>query len=163
MNKELMQNVSESLLRLRFLVMAHFVKPLREIEKERMEFTPGHMHVLGWLKSKGGPVSMKDLACASLVSKPNLTTLVDRLHAEGLVERSTDVNDRRIVNVSLSRKGEEFIRRHKEEITSFMESRLALLNDEELKKLQHAIEDIADVMRVIGERQNQDTSKKQGN
>ena len=153
MNKELMQTVSESLIKLRFLVVTHFMKPMREKERERNEFPPGFMHVLGWLKSKGEPVSMTDLAAASFVSKPNLTTMVDRLCADGLVERSSDVNDRRIVNVALTKKGKDFLCRHKAEVAEFIESRLSLLDDAELEKLKHALDDLADIMHIIGEKQ----------
>jgi DNA-binding MarR family transcriptional regulator len=153
MNKELMQTVSESLLKLRFLVVAHFLKPMREIERDRSEFPPGYMHVLGWLRSKGAPVSMTDLACASFVSKPNLTTMMDRLCSDGLVERSADVNDRRIVNVALTQKGVDFLLKHKAEVIEFIESRLSLLDDSELEKLKHAMDDIAEVLSIIGEKQ----------
>lgn len=154
MDKKLMQAVSESLVRLRFLTATHIIKPMRERERERCEFPPGHMYVLGWLMSKGGgPVSMTDLASASYVSKPNLTTMVDRLCADGLVERSADVNDRRVVNVVLTEKGRGLMIRHKEEIAAFLEDRLSLLGDAELEKLKHALDDITDILRVIGERQ----------
>lgn len=153
MNKELMQSVSESLLKMKFSVMAHVLKPMREMERERTEFPPGFMHVLGWLKSKGGPVSMSDLACASFISKPNLTTMVDRLCTEGLVERSADVNDRRIVNVALTQQGREYIEKHKKETAEFIESRLALLDDEQLERLKHAMDDIIDIVNVIGKKQ----------
>jgi len=154
MNKELVQTVSESLIRLRFLAVTHFIKPMREKERERSEFPPGYMHVMGWLKSKGEPVSMTDLAAASFVSKPNLTTMVDRLCVYGLVERSSDVNDRRIVNVALTKKGKDFLCRHKAEVAEFIESRLSLLDDAELEKLKHALDDFADILLIIGEKQD---------
>ena len=152
MNKELMQAVSESLVRVRFQAVSHF-KPLRERERELCDFSPGHMHVLGWLKSKGGPVSMTDLASASFISKPNLTTMVDRLCADGLVERSADVNDRRVVNVALTEKGRRFMVRKHEEMASFIESQLALLDDADLEKLKRALDDLAEVVRTMGEKQ----------
>lgn len=154
MNKELIKTVSESLLKLRFLVVNQFLKPMREVERERGEFPPGYLHVLGWLRSKSEPVSMKDLASASFISKPNLTTMIDRLHADGLVERSADANDRRIVNVALTKKGIDFVNRHRQEVTAFIESRLALLGDADLEKLMRAMDDIAEVLQVIAENQS---------
>lgn len=150
---ELIKAVSESLMRVRFLTASHFMKPMREREREKSEFPPGCMHVLGWMKSKGGPVSMTDLAAASFISKPNLTTTVDRLCADGLVERSADPGDRRIVNVELTPKGLDFIARHKEIMAAFIESRLSLLDDQDLMKLKHALDDLAEILDKIGERQ----------
>jgi DNA-binding MarR family transcriptional regulator len=150
MSSELRQAVSESLIRLRFLAVTYFMKPMREKERERGEFSPGCMHVLGWLRSREGPVSMTDLAAASFISKPNLTTMVDRLYADGLVERSADVNDRRVVNVALTPKGRDFLKRHKEEAAAFIESKLSLLDDTELEKLKCALDDLSDILVRIG-------------
>ena len=156
MNKELIQSVSDSLIKLRFVMVNQFMKPMREKEREKCEFPPGHMHVMGWLKSKGEPVSMTDLASASFVSKPNLTTMVDRLCAEGLVERSADVNDRRIVNVALTQKGRNFLLRHKLEVAAFIESRLTLLDDSDLEKLKRSLDDLTDILNLIGEKQQKE-------
>ncbi len=153
MSKALIHSVSESLFRLRFAAANQFFKPIREKERETCEFPPGYMHVMGWLKSKGEPVSMTELASASFVSKPNLTTMVDRLCAEGLAERSADENDRRIVNVVLTKKGRDIIARHKAEVAAFIESRLALLEDAELEKLKGALDDMTDIIRLMEERQ----------
>jgi DNA-binding MarR family transcriptional regulator len=96
MNEELLKTISESLIRLRFLVANQFVKPIKEIEREKSELSPGHMHIMGWIKSKGNlPVSMTDLAAKTCISKPNLSAMVDRLCTEGLVERLPGFNDRR--------------------------------------------------------------------
>lgn len=152
MNEELMRTVSESLIRLRFLAVK-FIKPMREKERERCEFPPGFMHIMGWLGSRGKPVSMTDLASAAFVSKPNLTTMMDRLCAEGLVERSADSCDRRVVNVALTQKGRELLHRHKAEVMVFVESRLALLDDSELQRLKHALDDLAFILHVVEEKQ----------
>lgn len=160
MNKELMQTLSEQMLRLGFLVKNHLLKPMREIERDRNEFPPGYIHVLGWLKSKGGPVSMSDLACASFVSKPNLTTMVDRLCADGLVERSADPNDRRVVNVALTQEGMNFLIRHREEVARFIADRLSLLDDAELERLKHILDELTDILLTLGDRQTRPADKK---
>lgn len=152
MNEELVRAVSESLLRLRFAAVK-LMKPIREKERERCEFPPGHMHLMGWLRSKDAPVSMTDLASASFISKPNLTAMVDRLHADGLVERSADESDRRVVNVALTQKGKDLLRKHKAEVTEFLVSRLALLDDTELERLKRALDDLEDILNKIGEKQ----------
>lgn len=160
MNKELMQTLSEQVLRLGLLVKSQLLKPMREAEKDRSEFPPGYIHVLGWLKSKGGPVSMSDLACASFVSKPNLTTMIDRLCADGLVERSSDPNDRRVVNVALTQEGVNFLIGHKQEVAKFIAGRLSLLDDSDLERLKHALEELTDILLMIREKQNQTADKK---
>jgi len=160
MNKELMQTLSEQMLRLGFLVKNYLLKPRRGIERDRTEFRPGNIHVLGWLKSKGGPVSMSDLACASFVSKPNLTTMVDRLCADGLVERSADAADRRVVNVALTQEGMNFLIRHREEVAKFITDRLSILDDSDLERLKSLLDELTDILLTLGEKQNPPTDKK---
>ena len=155
MNKELVQTVSESLIRLRFLVGSQFVKPIKEIERERSELPPGFIHIMSWMYSKGIPVSMTDLASKACISKPNLTTMIDRLCEEGMVERFADPNDRRIVNVALTAGGKDFLHRHKAEIMEFIVKKLSLLDDPDLEKLKGALDDIADTLNNMKEKQEE--------
>lgn len=161
MNKELIHSVSESLFKLRFAAANQLMKPIRDKEREKCEFPPGHIHVLGWLQSKGEPVSMTDLANASLISKPNLTTMVDRFYADGLVERSADLNDRRVVNVTLTKKGKDVLLRHKAEVAAFIESRLALLDEPDLERLKHALDDMTEIFQRMGEKQKEREKEKE--
>lgn len=153
MNTELMKTLSGQMLKLGFLVKSHLLNPMREMERERNEFPPGYIHVLGWLMSKGGPVSMSDLSCASFISKPNLTTMVDRLCADGLVERSADPNDRRVVNVALTQEGINFLVRHKMEVAKFIEGRLSLLDEADLERLRGILDELTDILQKLGEKQ----------
>jgi DNA-binding MarR family transcriptional regulator len=132
---------------------------MREVERDQ-EFPPGYIHVLGWLKSKGGPVSMSDLACASFVSKPNLTTMVDRLCADGLVERSAAPNDRRVVNVAITQEGLNFLIRHKQEVAKFIAGRLSLLDDADLDRLKSVVDELTEILQTLGEKQRQQTDRK---
>jgi Transcriptional regulators len=156
MNKELIQMVSESAIRLKFLLGSQFMKPIREIERECSELSPGYIHIMRWMMSKGNaPVSMTDLAASACISKPNLTTMVDRLISDGLVERSADANDRRVVNVSLTEAGIQFLYQYKVRISEFIESRLSLLGDSELENLKKALDDIVVILKILAEKQHQ--------
>jgi DNA-binding MarR family transcriptional regulator len=58
-----------------------------------------------------GRLTMRDLGRAVVISKSGLTGLVDRMAREGLVERSGDPADRRIVHVTLTPEGAAVYRR----------------------------------------------------
>ncbi|MEP7214759.1 MAG: MarR family transcriptional regulator [Anaerolineaceae bacterium] len=58
----------------------------------------------------GNRLRMTDLAGAVLLSKSGLTRLVDRMHADGLVERRPDPGDRRGTFVQLTPAGLERLR-----------------------------------------------------
>ncbi len=53
----------------------------------------------------GGRLTMRDLGRAVVISKSGLTGLVDRMQRAGLVERSGDPADRRVVQVALTPAG----------------------------------------------------------
>lgn len=67
-----------------------------------------HLHVLFLLESEG-PMAMSRLAELLDVSLPNVTGIVDRMAERGLVERSRDTDDRRVVTVSTAIAGRQAV------------------------------------------------------
>jgi len=57
-----------------------------------------------------GSLKMKDIARSLHVTLPAATGLINRLHAVGLVRRSYDSGDRRIIKISLTEKGKKSIK-----------------------------------------------------
>ncbi|HZT07315.1 MAG TPA: MarR family transcriptional regulator [Chloroflexota bacterium] len=53
------------------------------------------------------PISMRELAARLQCHPSNITGLVDRLEARGLVERRPDGRDRRVKGLALTAKGEQ--------------------------------------------------------
>ena len=66
----------------------------------------GEFHVLRTLVVSG-PCPMVDLAKEQFISPPALTSIVDNLERQGLVERVRSEEDRRIINIKLTGKGEK--------------------------------------------------------
>lgn len=90
-----------------------------------------HLHVLTVLETKGS-LSMSHLAEALDVSVASATGIVGRMEERGLVARQHDREDRRIVLVSLTRRGSRVF----EHLAKLRRRRLAAifehLSDEEL-------------------------------
>jgi DNA-binding MarR family transcriptional regulator len=63
--------------------------------------------VLSQLAEAGEPVTLSELAEGSSCVRSNMTQLIDRLEADGLVRRVDDPADRRIVRAALTALGEE--------------------------------------------------------
>lgn len=74
-----------------------------------------------------------------MVPKPNLTVIADKLINEGYVERAFDPNDRRVVILALTKKGEEYINENFTRIKEEMAERLNSLNDEDIERLNELI------------------------
>jgi MarR family 2-MHQ and catechol resistance regulon transcriptional repressor len=90
-----------------------------------------------------GPQRQTDLANKLLCSAGNLTTVVDNLERDGLVERRRDGSDRRVVTVHLSPEGRDLIEnlfpRHVAAIVNWF----AVLEPDEQRRL-------SDVLRRLG-------------
>jgi DNA-binding MarR family transcriptional regulator len=63
--------------------------------------------VLALLADAGEPLALSDLAARTSCVRSNMTQLVDRLEADGLVRRVDDPADRRVVRAALTPLGEE--------------------------------------------------------
>jgi DNA-binding MarR family transcriptional regulator len=69
--------------------------------------TPEQFGVLASIKSDGGSLRPVDLALMLERSPNSVSMLIDRMVKAGLVRRTRDRKDRRVVNVTLTSKGEK--------------------------------------------------------
>jgi len=76
---------------------------------------------------------------------PQMTRLVDRLVALGLVERRPDAADRRTINLALSEKGRMVIEEHGAAIRDSVKEALSCLSDEELQELSASLRALRDI------------------
>lgn len=63
--------------------------------------------VVSELASAGEPLALSELAARQSCVRSNMTQLIDRLEADGLVRRVDDPGDRRSVRAAITRLGEE--------------------------------------------------------
>lgn len=87
-----------------------------------------------------GPLSMSAIAQELSYSKQNLTKIVDRLVREGLVDRSPDTSDRRVLNIEMTEKGRQFMADRRERMRARLVEDLSHLSDEELEELRDTFE-----------------------
>lgn len=74
----------------------------------RGEITLPQLWVLEYLSRRGGCL-MSELAQSLEVSRPAATGLIDRLIAQGLVQRENLEDDRRTIKVSITPKGKKIV------------------------------------------------------
>lgn len=85
----------------------HSVEARLEAAVEPHDLSLAKFGLLARLASSGEPLSLRELAERCACVKSNITQLVDRLEAEGLVAREDDPQDRRSVRAVLTKKGRE--------------------------------------------------------
>jgi DNA-binding MarR family transcriptional regulator len=85
-------------------------------------------------------LTMSELAKALMMTKPQLTHLVEALVTLGLVERRSDAKDRRVIILSLTEKGRVLGENMKRRVRENIKKRLANLTPAELRQMADAFE-----------------------
>ncbi len=86
-----------------------------------------------------GPMRLTALATDQAVSQPAMTGLVRRLEKQGLVARSSDPSDGRVVFVALTQRGRAEVVKRQDFYVREIESRLVNLDEAELSQLIAAL------------------------
>ena len=95
-----------------------------------------------FLINKVGECTMSSLAEGVSVPMSTATGIVDRLVRHGYVSRGRSEEDRRVVTVSLTQKGLEFIQRYNNQLQKFLEKVISSLTAEETGQLMHLLHKI---------------------
>ena len=98
-------------------------------------------NVLRILKGAGEP----GLACSEIAERmvsrdPDITRLLDRLEKRGLVRRARSVEDRRVVNVQITRDGVKLVEKIETPILEAGKKQLAHMGDKRLRELIDLLE-----------------------
>jgi DNA-binding MarR family transcriptional regulator len=88
--------------------------------------------------SRGGPLSLGELAALEGVKPPSITTTVAALEGQGLVTRVADAADRRVVRVTVTPRGRLRLLRSRTRKTAYLAARLEALDERQLQVLEEA-------------------------
>ena len=91
-------------------------------------------------------MTMTELAIAIGITRRIINTLEKR----GLVHRKRNEDNRRIINVQRTKKGQSVVKAHMDLIQSQIESRVALLDSNDQKSLVHHLEESIRLMEKAG-------------
>ena len=91
----------------RLLATAHQLEARLEAELADVGLSLAKFGVLKTLAESNQPMPLSQLAERNRCVRSNITQLVDRLEAEGLVQRVDDASDRRVVRASLTPQGRQ--------------------------------------------------------
>ena len=103
-----------------------------------------HLAVMGEIGQNN--LTMSELAKALMMTKPQLTHLVEALATLGLVERRSDVKDRRVIILSLTEKGRVLGENMKRRVRENIKARLANLTPAELTQMAAAFETLRKIV-----------------
>jgi DNA-binding MarR family transcriptional regulator len=75
-------------------------------------------------------------------SKSNMTAMIDRMMGDGLLRRSHDRGDRRVVRVSISAGGRAYLREKRAQMKESIRKNLAMLSSQELDSLCASLDSV---------------------
>lgn len=140
----LIERIVDNLIHTQPLLSKGFTRSIRT----RTNLNPGTLYVIGLLK-KNGTLSMSEIGSRLAMPKPHVTAHIDKLIAEGMVERNYSIQDRRIINISLTAKGIKDFEAIKKELTKDFRERVGRINEEKLVELVEATRLVRETLAQI--------------
>jgi len=102
--------------------------------------TPSQYNILRILRGEGKAMPCLEIAQRTITVVPGITGLIDRLEQAGLVSRQRSVEDRRVVNVTITPAGEETLARLDEPLRDLHRKMLAHFSAPEVSELSRLLE-----------------------
>ncbi|MCX6004481.1 MAG: MarR family transcriptional regulator [Chloroflexi bacterium] len=133
------------------LFFPFFYRKILRVSHARSRVNPINMqfHVLSMLMTQG-ILPTSAIGRRLGISKPNVTSLVDRLIDQGYAERRPDISDRRVINIVVTEKGKRFILNRKRQARGSIKRNLSVLQPAEIENLSLALETFSNIISKIG-------------
>jgi DNA-binding MarR family transcriptional regulator len=113
------------------------------------DFSSGRLNVLMALFcSENQSMALSEIGRYLVVTRPNITGLIDGLVSDGLVERIDHPDDRRLIIARLTEHGKEFMRWFVPQHIANVSELMGALSQEELHQLANMIERLRERMRT---------------
>ncbi len=115
---------------------------------DRKKISLSHYLTLILLK-KRGKLSMSETRKLIGTNKQHMTHITDILAEKELIKRVPDINDRRVINIVITDKGNEHLNKWQKNKIKEINKIFVLFDDEDLKELYKSIENIKDAILKI--------------
>ncbi|HAQ06534.1 MAG TPA: MarR family transcriptional regulator [Bacillus bacterium] len=96
--------------------------------------------------NKVGTCTSSELAEVFDVKKSAITAIINRLWEKGLIQRTRDENDRRVVYLTLTAKGDELFFKTEERIHALVESFITQFDQSEITQFLKTFEKLNDIL-----------------
>jgi DNA-binding MarR family transcriptional regulator len=110
------------------------------------DMTNDQYYLLRYIKKKAKCTST-ELASMFGVNKSAITAMTNRLVEKGLLQRTRDQNDRRVVYLTLTERGDEWITETEEKIHKLVESFITKFSEEEIEAFIQTYEKLAHILQ----------------
>jgi len=106
--------------------------------------TASQYNILRILRGEGKPLPMQEIASRTVQVVPGITGVTDRLESAGLVRRERSTEDRRVIFVSITKKGLTILAELDEPLVAYEKKLIGCLGAAEQRELIRLLEKIRD-------------------
>jgi DNA-binding MarR family transcriptional regulator len=128
------------------MVQQKLIRPSEQITRDSL--SPLQFQALGTLSLQGSQ-TMSELAQILVISKQQLTPVVDRLERDGLVLRRSDPADRRLVRLEVSQDGFAYLVKMKNQFETMVTSKIQPLDEADQAALWAALDTVTDILAKL--------------
>jgi DNA-binding MarR family transcriptional regulator len=136
---------AETLFHLIPLLDKKFIRPVAQHFKPQL--TQIQFHVL--TIARENKATMTELANEILLSKQQMTPIIDKLVTEGLVQREYDAIDRRIIRISITSAGLQLCEQAKVQTITVLRNKLECLSENDLISLDKVISEFSRIAHKL--------------
>ncbi len=120
----------------------------------RIKMSFAHYLTLIILKERG-ELSISEIGTLIGMKKQNMTYLTNKLVEDGLIQRLHDMSDRRVIKITLTGKGDEYLDKSRKSKIEETKEDFSFYNDKDMKEICRSIENIKQVfLRIDNGRKN---------
>lgn len=136
-------------------VLVHLFRHIWDLEREAIitgefkDITDNDMHIIEAIGLGEGKM-MSEIARAQKITVGSLTTSMNSLVKKNYVVRERSEEDRRVVYIRLTEKGERAYFHHEEFHKKMIESVIQKLNEEEISVLVKCLDELSVFLRSYG-------------
>lgn len=129
-------------------LLPFYHKKIFRPEFENAGMQTAQYRVLGTLITEG-TLPMSELGKRLYISKPYMTTLVDKLIEEGYAERHPDSRDRRVINIMITDSGRKYLKHAGARYRNHIKTLLSGLDSRDLEELCTSLEKLRGILSKI--------------
>ena len=115
------------------------------------DIAPPHFQIMKLLE-EAGTLHVAEIGERLQIARPQMTHLIDRLVELDIVERETNEEDRRMLNIRLKDKGKSIIKARDKQVINATREALSGLTDDELKQLSMSLNNIKEIFSKLPKR-----------
>ena len=115
------------------------------------DITHDQYYVLRYIYKRGVCTST-ELADVFAVNKSAITAMTNRLVEKGMIARGKDEDDRRIIVLSLTEKGEQWLVETERKVYELVETMMTKLSHEEIEQFIQTYEKLAMILQEMEEK-----------